>query len=421
MWTRAKCGCLRDTNIGRPANLIENAPMSFRKFKADQLFDGFDFKSEDSVLICDEKGKIENIVPAAEAGGDVKQLEGILSPGLINCHCHVELSHLKNVIPPGTGLINFLKTVVQKRDFDADIIQREIEKTEEEMFNNGIVAVGDISNQADAIEMKRKSKIRWHTFIEVLSITDEKAEANIAHYKKVLAAHLEHIPSPHRAVLSPHAPYTVSPKSFEMINEASANQILSIHNQEHPAEDELYKNGKGEFLELLAMFGFASSPFPITGTTSLRSYLPYFNRAQKIFLVHNTYIPQDDIVFAKNYAQQNNLSLVFCLCPNANLYIENKLPPVDELVKNECLIVLGTDSYSSNWQLSIAKEMQALLSTAYFAKMQPKEAMKTLLRYATHNGAAALDWQNQLGSFEQGKTPGVVLVANDLSSSKRIL
>ena len=403
------------------ANLIENHPMRYRKFRADQLFDGFDFRAEDSVLICDEKGKIENIVPGAEAGGEVKTLEGILSPGLINCHCHVELSHLKNVIPPGTGLINFLKTVVQKRDFDADIIQGEIEKAEQEMFNNGIVAVGDISNQADAIEMKRKSKIRWHTFIEVLSITDEKAEANVGHYKKVLAAHLEHIPAPHRSVLSPHAPYTVSPKSFEMINEASAHKILSVHNQEHPAEDELYKSGKGEFLELLSIFGFTSSPFPITGSSSLRSYLPHFNRGQKIFLVHNTYIPQDDIVFAKNYAQQNNLSLVFCLCPNANLYIENKMPPVDKLVKNECSIVLGTDSYSSNWQLSIAKEMQALLNSPHFANMQLKDAQKILLRWATYNGATALDWQNELGSFEQGKTPGIVLIANDLSSSKRIL
>src|SRR4030095_15315997 len=141
--------------------------MSYRKFKADRLFDGFTLLDENAVLVTDQKGRVENIIPVNEAGDDILALNGILSPGLINCHCHVELSHLKNVIPPGTGLITFLKSVVQKRGFDAEIIQDEIEKAEQEMYENGIVAVGDISNQADAIQVKRKRRIRWHTFIEV--------------------------------------------------------------------------------------------------------------------------------------------------------------------------------------------------------------------------------------------------------------
>jgi cytosine/adenosine deaminase-related metal-dependent hydrolase len=310
---------------------------------------------------------------------------------------------------------------VQKRGFDADVIQDRLEKAEQEMYDNGIVAVGDISNQEDAIRVKRKSKIRWQNFIEVLSMSDEKAEANIDHYKKVLAAHIEQLPPPHRSVLSPHASYTVSRISFKLINESTANQIISIHNQEHPAEDVLYKTGKGEFLELLGLFGFINSPFPVTQLTSLRSYLPYFNRGQKLFLVHNTYMPAQDISFAKEYASNHGLSIVFCLCPNANLYIETKLPPVTELVKQGCDIVLGTDSYSSNWQLSIAKEMEALKKAPFFNKMEPDDALKLLLQWATINGAMALNWEDELGSFEKGKKPGVVLIENDLSSSKRLL
>jgi aminodeoxyfutalosine deaminase len=395
--------------------------MGYRKFKADRLFDGTNLLDDSAVLVTNEDGRIETIIPIEQVGEDVEVLSGILCPGLVNCHCHLELSHLKNVIPPGTGLIPFLKSVVQKRGFDADVIQDKIEKAEQEMYNNGIVAVGDISNQADAILVKRKSKIRWQNFIEVLSMSDERAEANIDHYQKVLASHIEHLPPPHRSVLSPHASYTVSGKSFELINEASSDQIISIHNQEHPAEDELYKTGKGEFLELLGLFGFTNSPFPITQTTSLRSYLHYFNRRQKVFLIHNTYISAGDISFAKQYGSEHELSIVFCLCPNANIYIENKLPPVAEFVHQECDIVLGTDSYSSNWQLSIAKEMQALMQAPFFRKMQQDEALKLLLRWSTFNGAKALNWEEEFGSFEKGKKPGVVLIENNLSSSKRIL
>ena len=395
--------------------------MGCRKFKANQLFDGSDFRDKDTVLVTDETGKIESLIPFSEAGEDIQFLNGILSPGLINCHCHIELSHLKNVIPPGTGLINFLKTVVQKRGFEADVIQTAIENAEKEMYDNGIVAVGDISNQIDAILVKKNSRIRWHTFVEVLSISDDKATANLDHYRKVLDTHLTQLGAPHRSVLSPHAPYTVSSKSFDLINSLTEHDIISIHNQEHPAEDELYKTGSGAFLELLSMFGFTSSPFPITGNSSIQSYLPRFNRSQKLFLVHNTYMPPEDILFAKRYAQQHGLSLVFVLCPNANLYIENALPSVHEFVKNDCLIVLGPDSYSSNWQLSMAKEMQTLMKTSYFTSMHPHLALKTVLRWATLNGAKALDWENDLGSFEKDKTPGVVLISEDLSSSKRLL
>ena len=75
------------------------------------------------VLITTDDGTIDGLVPAAEAGDDIQTFTGTLSPGLINCHCHLELSHLKTVIPPHTGLIDFLCSVVTKRDFAMEIIQ----------------------------------------------------------------------------------------------------------------------------------------------------------------------------------------------------------------------------------------------------------------------------------------------------------
>jgi len=128
--------------------------MAYRKFKADQLFDGHHLHGNDKVLITDDSGKVESITPLSEAGDDVQTFIGILSPGLINCHCHLELSHLKNVIPPHTGLIEFLCSVVTKRDFPREVIDHEIIKAEKEMYDNGIVAIGDIGNTADTAEVK---------------------------------------------------------------------------------------------------------------------------------------------------------------------------------------------------------------------------------------------------------------------------
>src|SRR3954447_21318378 len=123
--------------------------MGYRKFNADKLFDGYRLYSDEYVLVTEDDGQIVSIISKSEADDDIQYYKGILSPGFINCHCHLELSHLKNVIPPHTGLVEFLCSVVTKRDFDPSIIQQEIEKAESEMYTNGIVAVGDIGNTAD--------------------------------------------------------------------------------------------------------------------------------------------------------------------------------------------------------------------------------------------------------------------------------
>ncbi|MFZ1259536.1 MAG: amidohydrolase family protein [Chitinophagaceae bacterium] len=392
--------------------------MGYYKFKADKLFDGHRFLEQNKVLITDEEGRVEALVLAEEAGDDVQQLEGILTPGLINCHCHLELSHLKNVIPPQTGLVEFLCSVVTKRDFSPEIIQQEIVKAEKEMYDNGIVAVGDIGNTADTAEVKSKSKIRWQNFVEVLSFTDEKTEENFKHYKivaKKLEAALRTSIIPHRTSLVPHAPYSISPKTFQLINEATKGQVISIHNQEHPAEDELYKTGGGGYLRLFQIFGIDKSPFPVTGKSSIRSVLPYFNNGQTILLIHNTFMPEEDVIWANEYAAIHGLKLVYCVCINANLYIENKVPPIDLLMKHNCHIVLGTDSYSSNWQLSIAKEMEAVQK--YF----PHIPIETILQWATSSGATALGWEDDLGNFKNGKRSGVILIDNGLASSRRLI
>jgi len=397
--------------------------MAYRKFRADQLFDGYHLHGSDKVLITDDSGKIENIVSISEAGDDIQTFTGILSPGLINCHCHLELSHLKNVIPPHTGLIEFLCSVVTKRDFPREVIDQEIIKAEKEIYDNGIVAVGDIGNTADTADVKSKSKIRWQNFVEVLGFTDEKADENIQHYQQV-ANQLDHRPwiMDHRTSLVPHAPYSISPKTFKLINELTKNQVISIHNQEHTAEDVLYKTGGGDYLKLFKIFGINESPFPVTGLSSIRSVLPHFNNGQTILLIHNTFMPEEDVVFAKEYANKNELTLIWCLCVNANLYIENKTPPIEMFIKHNCPIVLGTDSYSSNWQLSIAKEIQSIIhATETVPRLRAVAPLEKILQWATINGAKALRWDDELGSFEKGKKPGVTLIETNFNSSMRII
>jgi cytosine/adenosine deaminase-related metal-dependent hydrolase len=387
--------------------------MNYRKFQADKIFTGFEFLDPGHVLIMDEDGKVMEIMAELDAGEGIEKYRGIICPGFINAHCHLELSHLKNAIPPHTGLIPFLLEVVTKREHDQALILDSIEKAEREMEVEGIVAVGDICNTSITLQTKRKSKIKWNNFIEVLGIKDEKAEANLQHYEGILNA-FTGAATNMKSSLVPHAPYSISNKTFEGINTRTGHAIVSMHSQENPAEDELYTMGTGDFIQFFNKLGLADSPFPVTGKSSLQSCLPYFNKQQRMILVHNTFIAEEDIVFALDHAKEHLSGIHFCLCVNANRYIENRMPPIDILIKNKAEIVLGTDSYSSNWQLSIASEIRTI------RKELPAIPLQLVLQWATINGARALERDDVLGSFETGKKPGIVLLNNALQAQKII-
>ncbi|RYF81051.1 MAG: hypothetical protein EON98_12840, partial [Chitinophagaceae bacterium] len=105
----------------------------------------------------------------------------------------------------------------------------------------------------------------------------------------------------------------------------------------------------------------------------------------------------------------------FCLCVNANQYIEGVMPPVELFRKNGCRIVLGTDSLASNWSLSILDEMKTI------RKHFPAIPLEEMLQWATINGANALGFDETLGSFENGKRPGVILLDGEDLVVKKLL
>lgn len=392
--------------------------MKFRKFKADHIFTGMGWAPEGQVLVTNSSGEIQGFEDESVAGEDVEYIPGILMPGMINAHCHLELSHLRGLVPAGTGLPAFLQQVVTKRGTVETDVQAAIREAEQEMFRNGIVAVGDISNTLDSLEVKSQSSIHWTNFIEVLSFRDQTAAERIQHYQEIRDRFRELPEEPYfnktvqRSSLVPHAPYSISPLSFQLINEASAGEIISMHNQETQAEDELYQTGSGDFLALFKLFGNTEAPNPVTGKSSLSSVLPYFNMGQSVLLIHNTCTRKQDVQEARKLAEERGLQISYCLCPNANLYIENRLPPAEMLLDEGARIVLGTDSLSSNYQLSIAEEIRAIRNGF------PQIPLEEVLQWATLNGAIALKRDDVLGSFEAGKRPGLVILDGQYRASR---
>ncbi len=391
--------------------------MQYRKIKGNNIFDGYQFVGAGKVLVTQANGSIEAIVDEKEAGEDIQFFDGIICPGFINAHCHIELSHLKNAIPQHTGLVNFILDILKLRTADDEIKQAAMQLAAEELYNSGTVAVGDICNTTDSIPLKQNSKLYWHNFIEVSGFNEDIAELRFENGKNIYEQFSKKLQSSNytdslfppaggfRGAFSPHAPYSVSQKLLNLINETATGKTLSIHNQETPTENEFLQKGTGDFLRLYETLGIDISTFTPSAKSSLQYWLPQLSNAHKIISVHNSFINEADLVFAKEFAKQQEV--YFCLCPNANLYIENILPPIQMLIKNNCNIVLGTDSYASNIQLNIFEEIKAI------QKNFPEISLENMLQWATINGAKALGIENEYGSFEKGKKCGLVLIDSD--------
>lgn len=400
--------------------------MKYRKLSAGKIFDGYKFR-EGGVLVLDETGTIENIIPVNEAGEGVENFEGIISPGFINCHCHLELSHMKGRIPEKTGLVDFVFKVVTERHHSEEEILKAIEKAEEEMVRGGIVAVGDICNNALTFLQKQKGRLRYYNFIEASGWLPSVSQARFERAKEMFSLYITlgaRFGTPgvegvnDDCAIVPHAPYSVSEDLWRKIQPYFECKVASIHNQETRSEDAFFLEGTGDFTRMYRLMNIDNSHHQPTKKSSLQSYFDKLDGAANVILVHNTFTKQEDVAYvnrAKVGDKEAGARAFFCLCVNANRYIENTLPPIELFRKNRCSIVLGTDSLASNWSLSMADELRTICTNF------PGIPMEEMLRWATSNGAKALQMEDQLGSFEKGKRPGVVLIDESNITARRIV
>jgi cytosine/adenosine deaminase-related metal-dependent hydrolase len=362
--------------------------------KTDFLYTAIGKPIKNGMLRLDNEGGIMEVGVGLQAEpSEVNYFPGGLCPGFVNTHCHLELSHLKGKIKSGKGLIAFIEGVQNERKAEEEEIQEAIKEADEEMWKNGIVAVGDISNGNSSFHQKQKSPIQYHTFLELFGFDPVQAE-NVWKRGKDLKAEAEKLGL--SATLVPHSPYSVSKQLFHSLQSEKQNGPLSIHNQESAAENELYQNASGAFKQMLEGFGLSTEHIQASRKNSLPSYLPFLPNESPLLLVHNTYTAAEDI----KAAEKIHPNLFWCFCPQANHYIEMRLPNIPEFINQRVKSTLGTDSLASNYGLSILDEMK--LIQAEF----PEVSSQTLIAWACKNGADFLGLY-ELGSFEVGKKPGV--------------
>ena len=330
---------------------------------------------------------------------------GALTPGFVNGHCHIELSHLHGKFRKGTGMAGFIDQINELRDWAGrDEKVRLTKLWMDKMWATGVSAMADISNDDSSFEVKKSHDMYTRTFLEVFGSEPHMCEGVMAEVTE-LNATADKVGID--AAPTPHSCYTMSPQLLSASAAAGlAKGFLSYHSQESQEEEDLLRTGSGAMYENRKRSGMSTPP--VTGESSLKYFIQRLADAapapydQHILLVHNVCLSQEDIEAAKKV--MNNV--YWTVCPLSNIFIHNALPPISLMRANGLDIMLGTDSLSSNDDLDMVKEMVCLHQNF------PEVPMSEILTWATLNGARFLKKDGIMGSLEAGKKPGIVRIYN---------
>ena len=360
-----------------------------RFLTADYLFPLHTNPIKNGVLQISDDGQV---IAIFKNRGEVNQdkleiFNGILCPGFVNAHCHLELSHLKGRAEKGQGFLEFSKTISLRDNYSVAAKKQAIENAEQEMITNGIVGVGDICNKIDTLQKKQKENLKYYNFIETFGVDLNKVDTV---FNQAIELRNKFRFAGQKASIVPHAPYSVPPVLMKKINNAfdDEDELLTVHMQETKEENQLFEDKKGAFF---AWLNGMNANVSIWENRNKSTDILQELGNKKMLLVHNTFAKKEDLT--DNY---------YCTCPKANLYIENALP--DYSIFDTDKLCVGTDSLASNDALSILEELIVIKKNSNFD-------MNTLLKIACKNGAEALGFE-QLGTFEKGKIPGINLIQN---------
>lgn len=370
-----------------------------RSFSAQYIFTNTGLPLKRSLVKTGDDG---TIISVEDTCGDLKEKQsveffnGIIIPGFVNCHCHLELSHLRGLIPEKTGLPDFIAQIRSRRETRLEDIVSSALTADSEMYHEGINLCADICNTPATFPVKKESPIQYINMLEVFGIDPDKAENRMLE-AAVLAE--ESGKYALEGYITPHSLYSVSLPLLQLIKKQSThNKVSSIHFLETKDEIPFLRHHKGPLIDSYQKSGIMP-PYLKTVGDHVSGILTETTNSGNLILVHNTCVNKH-ILHSVNKRENT----FWCLCPGSNIFIDNAIPPAGLLWQEGCEIVTGTDSLASNSKLSILSELKILQE--HF----PDIGLENLIRWGTINGAKALGKENLFGKIEPGLKPGLLLL-----------
>jgi len=333
-------------------------------------------------------GHVEWVGPArGSPAGEARDLgPGVLLPGLVNAHCHLELSHLAGRLAGARGFVDWVERLVALRG--ADPIERVLSRAAAaiaEVEETGTVAVGDVSNTLAHLDLLARSSLRARVFLELIGWDPARAARVMADAQARLAAR-----APAGSIqvsLAAHAPHSVSPALFAALRAAGGPS--SLHLAESPGERRFLDGGDEAWSAFLARRGLGHVRFQPPGMSPVRYLDALGVLVPGLVAAHGVQVDAGDaaLLAARGVA--------VVLCPRCNRALDVREPPVPALRAAGVRLCVGTDSLASVDSLDLWDDVLALRQA--FPALEPA----WLVHAATRAGADALGF-GELGRIARG-------------------
>jgi cytosine/adenosine deaminase-related metal-dependent hydrolase len=341
---------------------------------------------KEGVAIVIEQGRVCQTRQHAPVGMPLVDLsEGLLLPGLVNTHTHLELSFLAGAVSPRRDFVGWLHELVRARpEQDYQTAVQATARAVAELAGQGVACVADITNTGRAQPLLTAAGLSAVSFFEALG--EAKVEPPAAAFTwrgQVLVG----------SGVAAHAPYSVSSARLRGLKASSGALPFCMHAAESQAEVEFmlgYGREGARLEEFLLDRGLARQRLGLTDLRPVWHLGALGILDQHTLLVHGVQLIQEEV----RLLAESKTSL--CLCPRSNLGLTGALAPLGLLLKAGVNLALGTDSLASAPDLSLWAEMTALRLA------EPGVRPEVILTMATQGGARALGLAAHYGSLQPG-------------------
>jgi cytosine/adenosine deaminase-related metal-dependent hydrolase len=331
--------------------------------------------------------------------GDVAVL-----PGLVNAHTHLELSYLRDEVPPASQFVTWIRNVMKARRERPDPSGAEIlgavDAALKEAVTCGTAIVGDISNTLVTFGPLTRSNLAAVVFYELIRFNTSDPAGVVASAMTELNAL---VPTERvRASLAAHAPYSVAPLVLRAIRQAVNRDPFapcSIHLSESVEEVEFIRGGRGPWRDLLEELGSWDPAWVAPGGTPVQFLDDSGFLDGRVLAVHGVQMTTADL----DRLVARGTTLV--TCPRSNGHTGAGAPPIEDFYNYGVKVAVGTDSLASSPDLNVFAELATMRALA------PTVSAGALLDSATRQGARALGFDADYGTIEPGKSARLLAVS----------
>jgi cytosine/adenosine deaminase-related metal-dependent hydrolase len=320
-----------------------------------------------------------------DGGGTVVEWPGVLAPGLVNAHCHLQYTSYADKCVPG---VDFLEWIAEFAPRNATMSEEDWRRSTVDgvgaLLRSGTTAVADIAAHAVVVDVLAESGLAGVSYVETVGVDDAAWDVRRA----VLLAVVDRPSGGRRMGISPHTLYTLGTGVFRAAVALARERGLRLHPHaaESPYETEYVASGSGPFAAAMAGFGLAMELVAAGGS----GRTPVGELAAIGGLGPDTHVAHGVHCDAADRATLRAAGTAVAFCPRSNATLGVGEPPVAAYRAEGNPVAVGTDALSSAPTLDLLEDVAALREIALRQGSPEAGLDRWLIEAATTGGAAAM-------------------------------